>query len=70
MSSGCAFRISYYWRSRWAFAYPYVVLRTARFIARHVEFHGDIRTAAIGQTEVKAPRYGEGLMEFFGIGMI
>ena len=52
------------------FAYPYVVLRTARFIARHVEFHGDIQTAAIGQTEVKAPRYGEGLMEFFGIGMI
>ena len=52
------------------FAYPYVVLRTTRFIARHVEFHGDIRTAAIGQTEVETPRYGEGLMEFFGIGMI
>ena len=52
------------------FAYPYVVLRTTRFIARHVEFHGDIRTAAIGQTEVGTPRYGEGLMEFFGIGMI
>ena len=52
------------------FAYPYVVMRTTRFIARHVEFHGDIQTAAIGQTEVKAPRYGEGLMEFFGIGMI
>ena len=52
------------------FAYPYVVLRTTRFIARHVEFHGDIRTAVIGQTEVETPRYGEGLMEFFGIGMI
>lgn len=52
------------------FAYPYVVMRTTRFIARHVEFHGDIRTAAIGQTDVKTPRYGEGLMEFFGIGMI
>ncbi len=52
------------------FAYPYVVLRTARFIARHVEFRGDIRTAAIGQTGVAAPRYGEGLMEFFGIGTI
>ena len=52
------------------FAYPYVVLRTARFIARHVEFHGNIQTAAIGQTDVKALRYGEGLMEFFGIGTI
>ena len=52
------------------FAYPYVVLRTARFIARHVEFHGDIRTAAIGQTGIESPRYGEGLMEFFGIGTI
>ena len=52
------------------FAYPYVVTRTARFIARHVEFRGDIRTAAIGQTGVGTPRYGEGLMEFFGIGMI
>ena len=51
-------------------AYPYVVMRTTRFIARHVEFHGDIRTAAIGQTDVESPRYGEGLMEFFGIGMI
>jgi len=52
------------------FAYPYVVMRTTRFIARHVEFRGDIRTAAIGQTGVGTPRYGEGLMEFFGIGMI
>ena len=52
------------------FAYPYVVMRTTRFIARHVEFHGDLRTAAIGQTGVGTPRYGEGLMEFFGIGMI
>ena len=52
------------------FAYPYVVMRTTRFIARHIEIHGDIRTAAIGQTEVETPRYGEGLMEFFGIGMI
>ncbi len=52
------------------FAYPYVVLRTTRFVSRHVEFHGDIETAAIGQTDVGTPRYGEGLMEFFGIGMI
>ena len=51
-------------------AYPYVVMRTTRFIARHVEFHGDIRTAAIGQTEVGTTRYGEGLMEFFGIASI
>lgn len=51
-------------------AYPYVVLRTTRFVSRHVEFHGDIRTAAIGQTDVGTPRYGEGLMEFFGIGTI
>ena len=51
-------------------AYPYVVMRTTRFIVRHVEFRGDIRTAAIGQTEVEATRYGEGLMEFFGIASI
>jgi len=52
------------------FAYPYVVMRTIRFIARHVEFHGDIRTDAIGQTDVESPRYGEGLVEFFGIASI
>ena len=52
------------------FAYPYVVMRTMRFIARHVEFHGDIQTAAIGQTEIATPAYGEGLMEFLGIGTI
>ncbi|MYG53885.1 MAG: DUF898 domain-containing protein [Rhodospirillaceae bacterium] len=52
------------------FAYPYVVMRTMRFIARHVEIHGDIRTAAIGQTDVATPSYGEGLMEFFGIASI
>lgn len=51
-------------------AYPYVVMRTTRFIARHVEFRGDIRTVAIGQTEVGATLYGEGLMEFFGIASI
>ena len=52
------------------FAYPYVVMRTIRFIARHVEFHGDIRTDAIGQTDVESSRYGEGLVEFFGIASI
>ena len=51
-------------------AYPYVVMRTTRFIARHVEFRGDIRTAAIAQTEIGTTRYGEGLMEFFGIASI
>ncbi|MCY4192112.1 MAG: YjgN family protein [Rhodospirillaceae bacterium] len=51
-------------------AYPYVVLRVARFIERHVEFHGDIQTAAIEQNAIDAPWYGEGLMEFLGVGMI
>lgn len=52
------------------FAYPYVVLRVARFIERHVEFHGDLQTAAIEQNTIDAPWYGEGLMEFLGVGMI
>lgn len=52
------------------FAYPYVVLRTARFVVRHVEFHGDIETTAIRQNNIDAPWYGEGLMEFLGVGMI
>ena len=52
------------------FAYPWVVLRTARFIARHVEFRGDPREATIEQTVVGTPAYGEGLMEFLGIGTI
>lgn len=52
------------------FAYPYVVLRTARFVVRHVEFHGDIETATIGQSDIATPWYGEGLMEFLGVGMI
>jgi uncharacterized membrane protein YjgN (DUF898 family) len=51
-------------------AYPYVVLRTARYVARHVEVIGDIEMARIRQTEVSAPWYGEGIMEFLGIGMI
>jgi len=51
-------------------AYPYVVLRVARFIERHVEFHGDVQLAAIEQNTIDAPWYGEGLMEFLGVGMI
>lgn len=51
-------------------AYPYVVLRTARYVARHLEVVGDIEMARIRQTEVSAPWYGEGIMEFLGVGMI
>jgi uncharacterized membrane protein YjgN (DUF898 family) len=52
------------------FAYPSVVLRTARYVARHLVFIGDIETARVRQTEVSAPWYGEGIMEFLGVGMI
>jgi len=52
------------------FAYPYVILRTARFVVRHLEFQGNIETATIAQSDIATPWYGEGLMEFLGVGMI
>ncbi len=51
-------------------AYPYVVLRTARYVAHHLEIVGDIEVAKVQQSEIEAPWYGEGIMEFLGVGMI
>ncbi len=50
--------------------FPLVILRTTRFIARHVTMVGPIDPARIGQSPYKGPRVGEGLAEFLGVGMI
>lgn len=51
-------------------AAPYVILRTARFAARHVEIIGDIDMQLVEQVRTKPPRVGEGLLEFISPGMI
>lgn len=51
-------------------AYPYVVLRTARYVANHLEIVGNVDVATVQQSEIAAPWYGEGIMEFLGVGMI
>jgi uncharacterized membrane protein YjgN (DUF898 family) len=50
--------------------FPYVILRTARYVARHLVITGDVEMARVRQTEVSAPWYGEGILEFLGVGMI
>ena len=52
------------------FAWPYVILRTARLIARHVNVIGDQDFAAIAQSQAELPQTGEGLAEFLDIGGI
>ena len=49
---------------------PLVILRYARFVARFLHIEGEIDYAQVRQSEGKGPRYGEGIAEFFGIGVI
>lgn len=52
------------------FAWPYVILRTARLIAQHVSIIGEQDFAAIAQSQAERPRTGEGLAEFLDVGGI
>ena len=50
--------------------FPYVILRYARFVQRHLEVEGAIDYAALRQSGDWRPTTGEGMAEFFGIGLI
>jgi uncharacterized membrane protein YjgN (DUF898 family) len=49
---------------------PLVILRYARFVAEYLRVQGDLDYAQVRQSENKGPRYGEGIAEFFGMGVI
>jgi uncharacterized membrane protein YjgN (DUF898 family) len=49
---------------------PLVILRYGRFIARYFEAAGEIDYASLRQTPDRGPRYGEGIAEFFGLGVV
>jgi uncharacterized membrane protein YjgN (DUF898 family) len=50
--------------------YPYVLLRYARFVLHHLRIDGSIDYAAWQQSGGWRPSTGEGMAEFFGIGII
>jgi uncharacterized membrane protein YjgN (DUF898 family) len=51
------------------FGYPIVVQRTLRFIVRNLEIRGELEGAALSQSTIARPRFGEGLLEAFDPGM-
>lgn len=51
-------------------AFPWVVVRTGRFAARHLGFTGELDFAAIAQSRETLPGSGEGLAEALDIGSI
>ncbi|MGH7003280.1 MAG: DUF898 family protein, partial [Alphaproteobacteria bacterium] len=50
--------------------YPYVILRYARFVQRHLAIEGPIDYGKWQQSGDWRPSTGEGMAEFFGIGVI
>ncbi len=51
-------------------AFPWVVVRTARFAASHLSLHGELDLEAIAQHPEGVPATGEGLAEAFDLGSI
>lgn len=49
---------------------PLVILRYARFFAEFLRIEGDLDYAKVRQSQDRGPRYGEGIAEFFGLGVI
>jgi uncharacterized membrane protein YjgN (DUF898 family) len=49
---------------------PLVILRYARFIAEYLRVEGDIDYGQVRQSQDRGPRYGEGIAEFFGMGVV
>jgi len=49
---------------------PLVILRYARFVAEYLRVQGEIDYARVQQSEDRGPRYGEGIAECFGIGVV
>ncbi|MGH6884243.1 MAG: DUF898 family protein, partial [Hypericibacter sp.] len=51
------------------FGFPILIQRTMRFIARNLEIQGELDGAALTQSTIARPRFGEGLLEAFDPGM-
>ncbi|WP_181919463.1 YjgN family protein [Alkalilimnicola ehrlichii] len=51
-------------------AYPWVLVRTARFMAGHLAVIGDLDYAAILQAQTEADATGEGMAEVFDVGLV
>ncbi|HEY7610081.1 MAG TPA: DUF898 family protein [Alphaproteobacteria bacterium] len=49
---------------------PLVILRYARFVAEYLRIEGELDYAKVRQSQDRGPRYGEGIAEFFGLGVI
>ena len=49
---------------------PLVILRYARFVAEFLRVEGEMDYGQVRQSEDRGPRYGEGIAEFFGMGVI
>jgi uncharacterized membrane protein YjgN (DUF898 family) len=51
------------------FGYPILIQRTLRFITGNLEIQGELDGAALTQSTIARPRFGEGLLEAFDPGM-
>ena len=49
---------------------PLVILRYARFVTHYLRVEGEMDYAKLKQTQDRGPRYGEGIAEFFGLGVV
>lgn len=49
---------------------PLVILRYARLIGEYLRVEGDIDYGQVRQSTDRGPRYGEGIAEFFGMGVV
>ena len=52
-----------------SFGFPILIHRTMNFIARNLEIQGELDGAALTQSTIARPRFGEGLLEAFDPGM-
>jgi hypothetical protein len=49
---------------------PLVILRHARLVGEFLRIEGDLDHSQVRQSQDRGPRYGEGIAEFFGMGVI
>jgi uncharacterized membrane protein YjgN (DUF898 family) len=52
-----------------SFGYPILIHRTLNFIARNLEIQGELDGAALTQSTIARPRFGEGLLQAFDPGL-
>jgi hypothetical protein len=52
------------------FLLPLVIVRYARFVERYLRCEGAIDSASMRQAQDRGPKLGEGMAEFFGLGVI